>query len=67
MAKKTGERELVWQELNSSMAKGGLFKFDWSVYRTKVSGGWLVLVMHNTSGLTYFPDPEHKWDGTSLP
>ena len=28
--------------------------------------GWLVLVMHNTSGLTFYPDPDHEWDGGSL-
>jgi hypothetical protein len=36
------------------------------VFRTRVPGGWLVLVIQNTSGLTFYPDPEHKWDGGSV-
>src|SRR6185503_6634083 len=33
-----------------------------STLRTKVPGGWLVAV---GSGVTFYPDPEHAWDGTS--
>jgi hypothetical protein len=64
--KKQKRRGLVWQELDSSKVKSGAFDIlDWKVYRTSVPGGWLVLVIHNTNGLTFFPDPEHKWDGGS--
>lgn len=41
--------------------------------RAKVPGGWLVWVSEYhgvegySSGLTFYPDPEHDWDGTSLP
>lgn len=31
--------------------------------RAKVPGGWLVTC---GSGVTFYPDPHHKWDGTSL-
>ena len=65
MAQK-GDRQLVWQELKSARAEEGIFDLGWDVHRTKVPGGWLVLVIHNTSGLTFYPDPEHKWDGGSL-
>lgn len=65
MAQETEPRQLVWEELKSSRAEGGILKLDWTVHRAKVPGGWLVLVMHNTSGLTFYPDPEHKWDGGS--
>lgn len=58
-------RQLVWEQLESSRADGGVFKLDWQVHRTKVPGGWLVLVIHNTSGLTFYPDPDHRWDGRS--
>ncbi len=58
--------QLVWDELKSSRARGGIFELGWKVHRTKVPGGWLVLVMHNTTGVTFYPDPEHKWDGGSL-
>jgi len=48
-------------------------------YRTKIIGGWLVEVSRQTTGgtggqgggagvgLAFVPDPEHKWDGNSLP
>lgn len=32
--------------------------------RSKIPGGWLVQCM---GGLAFVPDPEHKWDGNSLP
>lgn len=66
MAQGTERREIVWEELQSSRSESGIFKMDWKVHRTKVPGGWLVLVIHNTSGLTFYPDPEHKWEGGSL-
>ena len=65
MALETKPRQLLWEELKSSRTDGGILKLDWTVHRAKVPGGWLVLVMHNTSGLTFYPDPEHKWDGGS--
>jgi len=34
----------------------------YAVARAKVAGGWLVTY---GSGITYYPDPEHLWDGTS--
>ena len=67
MAQETEGPHLVWEELKSSRAGGGILKLDWKVHRVKVPGGWLVLVMHNTSGVTFYSDPEHKWDGGSLP
>ena len=66
MPKENGPNKLVWQELNSSKAEGGIFALGWNVHRTKVPGGWLVVVIHNTSGLTFVPDPQHQWDGGSL-
>ena len=35
----------------------------YTVARAKVPGGWLVAC---GSGVTYYPDPTHEWDGTSL-
>lgn len=66
MAQETEQGRLIWQGLNSSREEKGVFSLSWDVYRTKVPGGWLVLVMQNTSGLTFVPDPDHKWDGASL-
>ena len=64
-AQGTEQRQLVWHSVNSSTAEGRVFKLG-NVYRAKVSGGWLVLVADNARGLTFYPDPGHKWDGGSL-
>ena len=63
MAEETAGPQLVWEKLNS---RGGGVLLKWDVHRAKVPGGWLVLVIHNTTGLTFYPDPEHKWNGGSL-
>ncbi len=50
-----------WQYLNTG--ERGI-----TAFRAKVPGGWLV--GHNWSeagGLTFYPDPEHLWDGGTLP
>jgi hypothetical protein len=38
------------------------------VLRARVTGGWLVLTSSTEgfSGVTFFPDPAHSWDGGSL-
>jgi hypothetical protein len=33
--------------------------------RAKVPGGWLIAAASG-AGLTFYPDPDHEWDGTSL-
>lgn len=35
--------------------------------RAKVPGGWLVTCggTDGLSGVTFYPDPEHRWDGGS--
>ena len=45
--------------------------------RAKVPGGWLVFYRETegiferpnllTSTMCFYPDPDHSWDGTSLP
>lgn len=37
-------------------------------HRAKVPGGWLVMFNCNgeAGGLTFYPDPGHAWDGSSL-
>jgi hypothetical protein len=35
-------------------------------YRARVPGGWLVFIYtqgHGLSGVTFYPDPNHAWDG----
>lgn len=37
------------------------------LFRAKIPGGWLVWITQNDGeGLTYYPDPNHEWDGTSI-
>ena len=52
------EAAIQWQPIKSSLQP---------VLRAKVPGGWLVLVAGGNGGLTFYPDPEHRWDGCSLP
>jgi hypothetical protein len=58
--------KLVWEKLHTSRADAGILAMGWEVHRSKVPGGWLVLVIQNTSGITFYPDPGHTWDGGSL-
>ena len=38
------------------------------IHRAKVPGGWLILKsLSDNSGIAFYPDPEHAWDGGSLP
>jgi hypothetical protein len=43
----------------------GLSAKPHTVSRAKVPGGWLVLI--NGSAAAFYPDPEHAWDGKTLP
>ena len=58
----TSERAIVWEELESV---GGLL----AVRRAKVPGGWLIYASngyHHHGGMTFYPDPEHRWNGSTL-
>jgi hypothetical protein len=46
--------QVKWEELTSSHQ---------AVLRAKLKGGWLVSV--RGSGLAFYPDPKHAWDGRS--
>jgi len=39
--------------------------------RVKVPGGWLVIIKLSYGAyvltVTFYPDPEHAWDGKALP
>jgi hypothetical protein len=50
-----GKAKLQWEPLESS---------DCAVLRAKVPGGWLVALAGVS--VTFYPDPEHQWDGSSL-
>jgi hypothetical protein len=54
-----------------SVAPGGTeatLKFErldaggYAVARAKVPGGWLIAC---GTGVTFYPDPDHEWDGSS--
>ena len=40
-----------------------------AIYRSKVPGGWLMGSFGNsgTMALSFYPDPDHRWDGNSIP
>ena len=51
---------------NDKRAKLVFEKLDAGSYalaRAKVTGGWLVA---GGTGVAFYPDPAHEWDGTSL-
>ena len=36
-------------------------------FRAKVPGGWLVYFSESSgSGVTFYPDPNHAWDGGTV-
>jgi hypothetical protein len=45
---------LLWEPLSSSIPAS----------RAKVPGGWLISITNG--GMTFYPDPNHAWDGASL-
>lgn len=57
---------LVWESLKTTCEDqpGNVF----IMRRAKVPGGWLLTVgVGNGGGVTFYPDPKHQWDGSSLP
>lgn len=51
---------IQWERLKSS----GDTTVD--IYRARVPGGWLVLADSGEHSITFYPDPHHQWDGSSL-
>jgi hypothetical protein len=51
--------KLVWEHLDT----GTPAEYVW---RTKVPGGWFIFI-GSEAGSFFYPDPQHKWDGNSLP
>lgn len=47
---------------------GRLTTWATKAFRAKVPGGWFVVTCGNNglSGLTFYPDPKHEWNGGSL-
>jgi len=39
-----------------------------NLYRAKVPEGWIVAIRSSGGqSITFVPDPNHEWDGSSLP
>lgn len=66
---KQPEEGLIFEALKI----GGDIRAVLTLQRTRVPGGWLLAACHlammslHTASVTFYPDPEHKWDGKSLP
>ena len=60
---------LIWETVKSELMEKGFFAAAApSTLRTKVPGGWFVQSCVGVAGSAFFyPDPEHTWDGSSLP
>ena len=56
---------LIWEKIKCEMVGAGFFAPNIpSVMRAKVPGGWFIRA---GGGAFFYPDPEHLWDGSSLP
>jgi hypothetical protein len=61
---------LRWETLNSVREDKGLLDSEYLAERAKVPGGWLVIsqfYIGTAHGLVFLPDPNHEWNGGSLP
>ena len=60
---------LIWEAVKSEILERGFFTAAApSVLRAKVSSGWFVHIGVGVGiGAFLYPDPEHEWDGSSLP
>jgi hypothetical protein len=54
---------LVWECLSAGLG------VPYPTHRTPVPGGWLVLTSAGVEAVStaFVPDPEHTWDGKSVP
>ncbi|MCF7912305.1 MAG: hypothetical protein K9M99_07245 [Candidatus Cloacimonetes bacterium] len=65
--------ELVWEFISGIyIGHDGRSYKSVSIQRAKVPGGWIIRLIYGKDsgglgGLTFYPDPLHKWDGNSLP
>jgi hypothetical protein len=61
---------LRWDPLNTVRSDANWRTVTWQTHRAKVPGGWLVAVRASGDaphGLVFYPDPEHRWSGGSIP
>ena len=61
---------LKWEHVVSSDDRKFPFGDDTSkqLWRAKIPGGWLIKhYSEDNSSIAFVPDPQHGWDGTSIP
>ena len=58
---------LKWEAIKCEMKEKSFLTIGInSMLRAKVPGGWLIQIENGDSAF-FYPDPEHLWDGSSLP
>jgi hypothetical protein len=56
---------LIWETVKSEVMEQGFFAASPPLTRrARVPSGWFVRI---GMGAFFYPDPEHLWDGSSLP
>ena len=60
---------LIWEEVKCELMVKGFFGSGLTpMFRAKVPGGWFVRITVGAADNAFFySDPEHLWDGSSLP
>ena len=61
---------LKWETLHTVREEDGVLDSKYMTERAKIPGGWLVIsqfYIGGAHGLAFVPDPNHIWDGGSLP
>ena len=60
---------LIWEEVKcEKMEKSFLEGAMNPMLRAKVPGGWFIrIALLNVDSAFFYSDPEHIWDGSSLP
>jgi hypothetical protein len=56
------EMRLIWEHIRGEYASGETATIN--IFRAKVPGGWFIWVQN---GIIFYSDPDHNWDGNSLP
>ena len=61
---------LTFQPVPAELSGNRLVQLN--VYRAKVVGGWIVVVIQAGAGGPapapfFISDPDHRWDGSSIP
>lgn len=59
---------LKWEPIPTIFPSNNSSGIYQTIYRAKVPGGWIITNTYTSmSPITFYPDPDHKWDGSSLP